>query len=67
MVEYAKSQGILIEYEIHAVSYLLPRELFGSHPEYFRADESGIRHQQSNFCVSNDEAMEIVVNNAEKL
>ncbi|MBQ7407843.1 MAG: DUF4838 domain-containing protein [Clostridia bacterium] len=63
-VDYANLSGIKVEYEIHAVSYLLPRELFLTHPEYFRADENGVRMQNLNFCASNAEALEIIANNA---
>ena len=48
--------GIEVGYEFHAASYLLPRELFSEHPEYFRMDESGERTPESNFCFSNPEA-----------
>ena len=66
-VDYAKQNGIDIEYELHAISYLLPRELFESNPEYFRADEKGVRRQDSNCCVSNQTALEIIANNAVRL
>lgn len=66
-VDYAKSHGIEIEYELHAVSYLLPRELFLTNPEYFRADENGNRVEQSNFCASSEQALEIIADNAVKL
>ena len=66
-VDYAEQNGISIEYELHAVSYLLPRELFETNPEYFRADENGIRQKQSNFCASNQKALQIIAENAVKL
>ena len=59
--------GIEIGYEFHAGSYLLPRELFDTHPEYFRMDENGKRVQNLNFCFSNDDALKIVAKNAKKL
>lgn len=55
-----RSAGIGIEYDLHAMSMLLPRELFGSHPEYFRLDEKGERNPDFNCCASNEEALEIV-------
>ena len=67
LVDYANSNGIEIEYELHAISYLLPRELFNDHPEYFRVDKDGNRNPFSNLCVSNEEALEIVAENALKL
>ena len=45
--------GIEVGYEFHALSYLLPRELFETHPEYFRMDDQGERIPQGNFCFSN--------------
>lgn len=59
LIDYACSAGVGIEYELHAGSYLLPRELFSSHPEYFRCLD-GRRTPDLNFCVSSDEASEIV-------
>ena len=32
----ARSMGLEIEYEMHALSYLLPRRLFKRHPDWFR-------------------------------
>lgn len=60
-------RGIEIGYEFHAASYLLPRELFDTHPEYFRMDEKGERTTWGNFCFSNQEALDIMAENAVKL
>ena len=59
--------GIEIGYEFHAGSYLLPRELFDTHPEYFRMNESGERVKELNFCFSNEDALKTVADNAKKL
>ena len=67
LLDYAVSRGLKIEYEMHAASFLVPRELFKKHPEYFRMDETGARTPRLNFCFSNPEAMEIALTNAEKL
>lgn len=56
--------GVEIGYEFHAASYLLPRELFAEHPEYFRMDEEGNRTAEKNFCFSNTEACDIIAKNA---
>ena len=64
LVDYAASRGLMVEYEFHAAGNLLPRELFDTHPEYFRVNEEGQRTPEWNFCVSNSEAMELVVNRA---
>ena len=66
-IDYARSLGIEVEYECHALSYLLPRDLFDTHPEYFRMDKDGKRVQKGDFCVSNTDALDIVAKNAAKL
>lgn len=63
-IDYALEKGLEIEYECHAMGYLLPRELFIAHPEYFREDSNGIRTNDYNLCVSNKEALDIVCENA---
>ena len=60
LIDYAISSGLQIEYEFHAVGYLLPRSLFDAHPEYFRMNESGERTPDSNLCFSNPDAIKIV-------
>lgn len=67
LIDYAVSRGIEVEYEIHAAGYLLPRELFDVHPEYFRMDEKGNRTSECNFCVSDTEALELVAKRAADL
>ena len=47
-----------VEYELHAVETLLPRDLFEKHPEYFREDEAGCRRPDYNMCFSSEEAVE---------
>lgn len=64
LIDYAKSKGLEIEYEFHAMGYLLDRELYQSHPEYFRENENGERTSDLNFCVSNGEALRIVAERA---
>ena len=58
------ARGGKIEYQIHAMSYLLPRGTFETHPEYFRVDETGGRTPEYNLCPSSEEALEIVSENA---
>lgn len=67
LLEEAHSEGLQIEYEIHAVNWLLNRDLFDSHPEYFRMDEKGERTPDHNLCPSNDDAMNIVAERAADL
>ena len=67
LIDELIAEGIEVGYEFHAASYLLPRELFAEHPEYFRMDESGERTPESNFCFSNPEARHIVAERAAEL
>lgn len=67
LLDYAHERGLEIEYECHAASYLLPRALFESHPEYFRMDAEGERTPQYNFCVSNEDALELYSDRAVEL
>ena len=52
--------GLGLEYELHALMELLPRELHERNPEMFRADESGDRVADANLCVSSPEALEVI-------
>ena len=63
LIDYAYEKGLQVEYELHAASYLLPRDLLETHPEYFRL-ENGERTALCNFCVSNEEALELFTDNA---
>lgn len=53
-----KERGVDVEYEIHALQLLLPRECFDEHPEWFREDESGERRREYNMCFTNAAAIE---------
>ncbi len=48
--------GLRVEFEMHALSWMLPRDLFEAHPAWFRMDENGQRTPQFNCCASNPEA-----------
>jgi hypothetical protein len=67
LIDYAKNIGLDVEYEFHAIGYLLPRALFDKHPEYFRVNKDGVRTSDNNLCVSNPEAMRLVAKNASEL
>jgi len=64
LLDYAVSKGLSVTYEMHAGTYLLPRDLFSECPQYFRVDEKGERTTKRNFCVSNQDALNIVVENS---
>ena len=63
-----RKRGFLISsaYGETLITRLLSRALFKEHPEYFRMDSSGRRVPSGNMCVSDDEAMKVVVENAVK-
>jgi len=63
-VDRAIAAGLEIEYEMHAGAWLMPRTLFGSHPEYFIMQTNGVRAATGNFCVSNPDALKIVSSRA---
>lgn len=56
--------GLNVEYELHAMSELLPRDLFKRHPEFFRQDDQGRRNPDANLCVHAPAALEIAAENA---
>ena len=56
----ARELGMDIEYEMHALSYLLPRRMFNVHPDWFRMNEQGARVADFNFCPSNRDALEYI-------
>ncbi len=62
--EKCKRLGIEIEYELHATSMLLPRELFEKEPGMFRMNEEGERTADFNLCVHSKGALETVCENA---
>lgn len=59
--------GIEVEYEAHAMAWLLPRSLLSVKPEWFRMDEAGNRVADFNLCPSNAEALDYVAQRAEYL
>lgn len=59
--------SIDIEYEEHMMSFLLPRELFEEHPEYFRMNKDGVRINDANACPSSNGAIEQIKINAKKI
>ena len=64
LLDYAESKDLKIEYHMHALEFLLDREYFSSHPQWFRQNENGERCKKHNFCVTNKEALKIVCENA---
>lgn len=56
--------GLQVEYEIHALPYLIRRSLFDANPELFRMDKEGKRNPDMNLCPSSQEALDMVAANA---
>ena len=59
-----KENGIHLEFQEHMMSFLLPRKLFSTHPEYFRMNEQGTRVEDANGCPSSEGALEEIYKNA---
>jgi len=67
MLTRCRRLGVHIEYELHAMRELLPRELFGKDPSLFRMDEKGERVADVNCCVHSSRALEVIAENAVRL
>jgi hypothetical protein len=61
-----RSLGIQVEHELHAMSDLLPRDLFGVDPAMFPMNDDGVRVPDYNLCVHSLAALEIVAQTAER-
>ena len=59
--------GMQVEYEAHAMRWLLPGDVFDSAPNLFRMDEKGQRQKDFNLCVSNPDALQFIAKRAEHL
>lgn len=60
----ARKLGLQIEYELHAMSDLLPRDIFAKDKTLFRENEKGERVADFNLCVHSQRALEVVTENA---
>lgn len=56
--------GLAIEYELHAMSELLPRWKFDEDKSLFRMNEQGDRVPDSNLCIHSLRALDVVAENA---
>lgn len=61
------SMGVAIEYEAHAMRWLLPGDVFASAPRFFRMNEEGSRVNDFNLCPSDPDALAFVAQRAEYL
>jgi hypothetical protein len=60
----AKRLGLQIEYELHAMSDLLPRWRFDEDKALFRMNDQGQRVPDANLCVHSPRALELAAGNA---
>jgi len=56
--------GIAVEHELHAMSDLLPRELFAKDSSMFRMNERGERSPDCNCCIHSRGAVDVICENA---
>jgi hypothetical protein len=63
-LEQCRKLSLQVEYELHAMKELLPREAFGKNPKWFRMDDKGRRTADANCCVHADRALEVMAENA---
>ena len=52
--------GIAVEFEMHALSWILNRSLFDKHKEWFRMNEDGVRVPEFNCCASNPDVLDYI-------
>lgn len=57
LIEHAVRRGLQVEYEAHAMGWLLQRDLFAAHPAWFRQNAQGERTPDVNLCPSNPDAL----------
>ena len=56
LLSQCKEANIDIEFELHVLQDILPRELYNRYPEYFRMDKKGKRQQKYNMCFHSEGA-----------
>jgi len=67
MLESCRRLGLSVEYELHAMRELLPRDLFAKDPDFFRMNEKGERTPDANLCVHSESALEVATESAVEL
>lgn len=59
-----ENEGFSFTHFLHAVDYLLPRDLYQDHPDWFRENEKGQRTNDWNLCPSNKQALSYLENSS---
>ncbi len=62
-----RALGLQVEYELHAMRDLLPRDLFAKDPGMFRQDAAGNRTPDANLCPHSKAALDTVAENAARI
>ena len=65
-LEDCRRLDLEVEHELHAMSDLLPRDLFKKNPKMFRMNDKGERVADYNICVHSRPAIEVACENAVK-
>lgn len=55
-----EENGMELEYELHALNWLLPKEILDEHEDWKRVDGEGKRTHKYNFCVSADGVLDYI-------
>src|SRR5205085_6788523 len=56
--------GLRVEYELHAMRELLPRDLFATDARLFRMNDQGQRTADANCCVHSEGALQVIAEHA---
>jgi hypothetical protein len=64
LLEQCRQLGLQVEYELHAMKELLPRDLFAKDAGMFRMDARGQRVADFNCCVHSQRALAVICENA---
>lgn len=67
LLEECRRLGLEVEYELHAMSELLPRDRFAKDPTLFRMNDKGERTADANLCVHSNSALELIAGLATSL
>ena len=64
MLAELENHGIELEYELHALNWLLPKDILDQNETWKRVDSEGNRTEKYNFCVSADGVMDYISDRA---
>ncbi|WP_308637121.1 DUF4838 domain-containing protein [Paenibacillus silvisoli] len=66
-MERMEELNVDVEFEAHAMSWLVPRALFAEYADWFRMDETGKRNPDFNLCASSPAALDYLETRSEEL